>query len=247
MPDNASPTGLTLAQVRALQQQYGPNAVPEPVVHPWRQFAARFWGPVPWMLELAVVLQLVLAKWAEAAVMALLLTLNAVVSFLQERKADRTVALLQHELAVTCRVQRDGAWQRVPAAELVPGDRIHLRNGGFVPADVQVADGSMLVDQSALTGEALPVEAGAGSVAYAGSLVRRGEATGTVSATGTHTFFGKTAELVRVAKSPGHLSGLIMRIVRVLIVFDALLAAAVAVYATATGMPLHELLPYLLI
>lgn len=243
----ALPQGLTSEEARRRLAQSGPNAVPEARPHPWRVFLGKFWAPVPWMLEATVLLQLALGKWDEAHVIAALIVLNAIVSFVQESRPDRALALLKQRLPVTARVRRDGRWQTLPAPELVPGDALHLRMGDLVPADLRLADGSVLLDQSALTGESLPVEAGAGAVAYAGAVMRRGEATGEITATGAHTYFGKTAELVRTAKTESHLARLILQIIRPLIALDVALVLALFVYAITTGLPLHELLPFALI
>ena len=242
-----APAGLSGAEAAQRLQQFGPNAVPEPRVPAWRALAAKFWAPVPWMLEATVVLQLALGKSDEAIVIAALLVVNALLSFAQEARADRALALLKQKLSVTARVRRDGRWQTVPAQALVPGDAIHLRLGDLVPADVRLTEGNMLLDQSALTGESLPAEAKPGTTVYAGSMVRRGEATGEVTATGVHTYFGKTAELVRTAKTTSHLARLIMDIVKDLILLDAVLVLALFVYAIVTGLNLHDLLPFALI
>ena len=155
------------------------------------------WAPVPWMLEAAIALQLVLDKFTEAAVIAGLLVFNAALGFFQEGRAQATLAALKSHLALSASVQRDGAWKIVPSAELVPGDLVKLSLGAVVAADVKIVDGTVLLDQSMLTGESEPVEAGAGAQTYAGALVRRGEATAKVIQTGPRTKFGHTAELVR--------------------------------------------------
>ena len=203
----AEPLGLSSSEAERRLQETGPNTVPEDKRHPLRALLLKFWAPVPWMLEAAVVLELALGKAGEAAVIAALLVLNAVLAFAQESRADRALALLRGRLSVRARVRRDGRWQVISAQELVPGDAIHLRLGDIVPADVRIASGQMLLDQSALTGESLPVEAAARASAYAGSTVRRGEATGEVTATGARTYFGRTAELVRTAKTVTHQIG----------------------------------------
>jgi H+-transporting ATPase len=240
------PDGLTSAEAAARLREVGPNAVAEPRPHPVRAFLGKLWAPVPWMLEATVALQLLLGKVGEAAVIAALLLLNAVVGFVQEQRADRALALLVQRLSVEARVRRDGAWQRVPATGLVPGDALHVRLGDLVPADVTLADGVLLLDQSTLTGESLPVEVGPGDTAPAGSVVRRGEATGEVVATGARTRFGRTAELVRTARTASHLARLVLRIVRALVALDAVLVAAVLAWALATGLPLADLLPFAL-
>ncbi len=239
--------GLTGAEAAARLRQHGPNAVPEARPHPWRVLLGKFWSPVPWMLEATVVLQLALGKTDEAVVIAILLFFNALLSFFQESRANRALALLRQRLSVTARVLRDGRWQTITAQELVPGDVVHVRLGDLAPADIRLTEGAVLLDQSALTGESLPVEAGAGATVYAGSTVRRGEATGEITATGAHTYFGRTAELVRLAKTESHLTQLILRIVRYLITLDVVLIVALFIYAIATGLALHDLLPFALI
>jgi H+-transporting ATPase len=243
----AEPYGLSSAEAARRLRELGPNAVPQEKRRPLRTLALKFWSPVPWMLEAAVVLQVALGKVDEAAVIAALLVLNALLSFLQEGRADRALALLRGRLSARARVRRDGAWRVIAASELVPGDSIHLRLGDIVPADVRIGSGQMLLDQSALTGESLPVEAAQGAAAYAGSTVRRGEATGEVTATGTRTYFGRTAELVRAAKTATHLEGLIFTIVRYLVALDVALVVALLAYAIATGLPLTDTLPFALV
>jgi H+-transporting ATPase len=242
-----APPGLTTAEAAQRSAQYGPNEVAEAKRHPVAAFVRKLWAPVPWMLEATVVLQLVLGKTDEAAIIAALLVFNAVVSFLQEGRANKALALLRKRLNVQARVLRDGRWQLLPARELVPGDVVHLRMGDLAPADVALVDGQVLLDQSTLTGESLPVEAAPGGVAYSGSIVRRGETTGEVTATGAHTRFGKTAELVRTAKTVSHLESLIFTIVKYLVAVDVILVAALLVYALATAMPPADVIPFALI
>lgn len=239
--------GLTSAEAAERLKHYGPNQVAEERPHPLRALMHKFWAPVPWMLEAVVALQLILGKFEEAAIIAVLLIVNAILSFVQESRANQALALLKRHLAVQARVRRDDRWQLIPAQALAPGDVIHLRLGDLAPADVRVTDGQVLLDQSALTGESLPVEADAGALAYAGAVVKRGEATGEVTATGAHTYFGKTAELVRTAKTTSHLERIIFTIVSYLVILDAALVAALLAYALITGMPLTEVIPFALI
>jgi H+-transporting ATPase len=243
----AAPLGLSSAEAERRLKEAGPNTVPEEKRHPLRALLLKFWAPVPWMLEAAVVLEIALGKIDEAGVIAALLVLNAILAFAQESRADRALALLRGRLSALARVRRDGRWHVIPAGELVPGDAIHLRLGDIVPADVRIGSGQMLLDQSALTGESLPVEAAAGAAAYAGATVRRGEATGEVTATGARTYFGRTAELVRAAKTVTHLEGLIFAIVRYLVALDVALVVALLAYAIATGLPLTDTLPFALV
>ncbi len=160
------PTGLSTAQAAQGLIQYGANELAQPRPHLLLALLGKFWSPVPWMLELAIVLQLLLGKRDEALVIALLLCMNALLGFLQEGRANAALALLQQRLNIQARVMRDGRWQSLTARELVPGDRVHVRMGDIVPADLQLVDGDIELDQSSLTGESLPVEAKAGAAAF---------------------------------------------------------------------------------
>jgi H+-transporting ATPase len=241
-----SPTaeGLTSAEAAARLAQYGPNAVAEVQPHGVRRLLRKFWGVIPWMLELAVILDLLLGRWVEAGVIATLLVFNALIGFFQERRAQAALALLRQRLTVTARARRDGRWQTIPAAELVPGDLVRLRVGDIVPADIRLTDGRMQVDQSQLTGESLPVDRQAQSTSYAGSLVSRGEATGVVTETGARTYFGKTAELVRTAEAPRRLELLILQITRYLAALVIVLAVAVFIATLIHGESLLNMLPF---
>ena len=239
--------GLTSSEAAAKLAQYGPNQAAEERPHALLALLGKFWAPVPWMLELTIVVELLLRRYREAAVIGVLLIFNAGIGLLQEKRARSALSLLRQRLEIQARVLRDGRWQLLPARDLVPGDAIHIRVGDMSPADVQIASGQVLLDQSALTGESLPVEAGPGQPAYAGTMVRRGEASGCVTVTGTRTTFGRTTELVRLAKSRGHLETIIFSIVKYLGVLDALLVAGVLVYALAAGLPAGDVLPFALI
>jgi H+-transporting ATPase len=196
------------------------------------------------MLELALILDVVLGRWVEAIMIASLLVFNAVIGFMQEGRAQNALALLRQRLTVTARARRDGQWQEIPAAQVVPGDMVHLRVGDVVPADVLLTDGQVQVDQSQLTGESLPVEQRPESTTYAGSSVSRGEATGVVTATGARTYYGKTAELVRVAEAPRRLEVLIVKIAKSLAALVAVLAVVVFAATVIRGTPLLDMLPF---
>ncbi len=245
-PPCSDQPGLTTAEARARLARFGPNAVREEPLHTWRRFLLRFWAPIPWLLEATVIIQLFLGEWVEAGVIAGLLVVNAVLSFLQEDKAQKALALLRQQLRVEARVRRDGQWITISAEALVMDDLIHLRQGGIVPADVRVCDGSLLVDQSALTGESAAVRIPVGKTAYAGALVRGGEATGFVTATGARTFFGKTAELVRTAHPTNRQEQEIVRVVRDLFVLNAGLIVVVCGVAHLRGLTLTHTLPLVL-
>jgi H+-transporting ATPase len=238
--------GLTGDEARALLAKSGPNTLPDTSVPAWRLALKKFWAPVPWMLEAAILLQVGLREYVEAAVIAGLLVFNAALGFFQEGRAQATLAALKARLALMASVRRDGAWKEVPAAELVPGDTIKLSLGGVVAADVTLVDGSILLDQSMLTGESVPIEAGPGFQTFAGALVRRGEATATVTATGIHTKFGRTAELVQTAHVEGTQQKTVVRVVRNLAMFNGVIILLLVAYAHARRMPVGEIIPLVL-
>ncbi len=238
--------GLTTAEAQARLEALGPNAVPEDRSHPLLGLLRRFWAPIPWLLEASIAIQLFVGERVEAAVIGALLVVNAALSSVQEGRAQKALALLRQQLRVQARVRRDGAWTTLPAEALVPGDVVHLRQGSIVPADVLLADGALLLDQSALTGESAAVSVAAGKLAYAGAMVRGGEASGQVAATGARTFFGKTAELVRTAGAANRQEHEIVAVVRNLFVLNGATAVVVLGYAHLHGLGLGHVLPLLL-
>ena len=235
--------GLTSEEAERRLHDCGPNASLEDEVSPWRRLLKEFWAPVPWMLEAAIVLQLSLGERVEAAVISLLLLFNAALGFFQEGRAQKTLQALKSCLALSASVRRDGAWTIQPAERLVPGDLIKLSLGGIVPADARLLDGEVLLDQSMLTGESLPVEAGVGCTAYAGAPIRRGEAVAEVTATGPRTRFGRTTELVRTAHGISSQQAAVLRVVRNLAVFNSAIVLAQVAYAVVLRLPTHELIP----
>jgi H+-transporting ATPase len=240
------PAGLTSDEARSRLEKSGPNAMPDTALHPLRRALAKFWAPVPWMLEAAIVLEIVLGKYVEAAIIAALLVFNAALGFFQEGRAQTTLAALKSRLALNASVKRDNAWTTVPAAQLVVGDIVKLSLGGVVAADVRLADGSVLLDQSMLTGESVPIEAGAGFETYAGALVRRGEAVAEVTATGARTKFGRTAELVRTAHVESSQQKAVLRVVRNLAMLNGVIIVLLVEYAYALKMPGSEIIPLVL-
>ena len=220
--------------------------MPHTSAHPLQNALAKFWAPVPWLLEASIVLQMVLHKYVEAAVIAILLIFNATLAYFQESRAQATLAALQSRLALNASVRRAGIWKTIPAVELVIGDLVKLSLGGVVAADVHLIDGSVLLDQSMLTGESLPIEAGAGVDTYAGALVRRGEATAEVTAIGVHTKFGRTAELVRTAHVVSSQQKAVLRIVRNLAIFNGAVIILMGAYVITHSMSWSEIIPLLL-
>ena len=220
--------------------------MPDTSIHPLINALTKFWAPVPWLLEASIVLELALHKYLEASVIAGLLVFNAGLAYFQEGHAQATLKALKSRLALNASVRRDGKWKTVPAADLVRGDVVKLSLGGVVAADVHLVEGSVLLDQSMLTGESLPLEAGPGFDTYAGALVRRGEATAEVTTTGLRTKFGKTAELVRIAHTASSQEKAVLRIVRNLAIFNGVIILLIGAYAYAHSMPWSEITPLLL-
>ncbi len=243
---NGATNGLTSDEARHLLETSGPNSMPDTAENPLLRALAKFWSPIPWMLEAATILELVLGKYVEAGIILVLLVFNAALGFFQEGRAQATLAALKKRLALTASVHRDGAWKNIPATDLVPRDIIKLSLGGVVAADVKLLEGNVLLDQSMLTGESIGSEAGPGFQTFAGALVRRGEAVAEVTATGTHTKFGRTAELVRTAHVVSSQQKAVLRVVRNLAVFNSFLIVLMVVYAHTHAMPFAEIIPLIL-
>ena len=241
------PTGLTAEEAARRLAKFGPNAMPDTGAHPLRTALRKLWAPVPWMLEAAILLEIGLGKYVEAGIIAGLLLFNAVLGLMQESSAQATLSALKSKLALVASVRREGAWSVIPAEGLVPGDVVKLSLGVVAPADVRITGGEILLDQSMLTGESVPIEAGAGLQTYAGAMVRRGEAVGQVTATGTRTKFGHTAELIRSAHVASAQEKAVMQVVRNLAGFNAVVIVALAIYAHVLKLPLAEIIPLILV
>lgn len=239
--------GLSASEAEELIKRYGLNEIKEKKKHPVEIFLLKFWNPVAWMLEFTFITELILGKNIEAYIIIGLILFNAVISFKQENKAEKALELLKKQLKITSRVLRDGKWVQLSADLLVPGDVIHIRMGDLVPADTEIISGNVLVDQSALTGESQPVDRNEGGLIYSGSVIKRGEATCRVTATGEKSYFGKTAELIKSAKTKGHIEELVLKIVRYFIMIDGILAVLILVYALVCKLNFVEMLPFALI
>ena len=244
--DTGSPDGLTNEEALRRLNEFGPNAMPDASSHPARMAIEKLWAPIPWMLEAAIILQVLLGEYVGAGIILVLLLFNAALGFFQEGRAQKTLTALKSRLALTASVRRDGAWKGCPAADLVPGDIVKLSLGGVVAADVQLIEGNVLLDQSMLTGESLTTEAGPGFQTYAGALVRRGEAVARVTATGTRTKFGRTAELVRIDHVVSSQQKAVFRVVRNLAMFNGMLIVILVSYALAHAMPARDIIPLVL-
>ena len=242
------PEGLSNDEAAARLEHYGRNTVEERRESPLLKFLGFFWGPIAWMIEVAAVLSAVVGHWTDLVIIAVMLLFNALVGFWHEFQASNAVDALKRQLALRARVRRGGRWAQIDAAELVPGDVVRLRLGDIVPADVKLVDGDYLsVDQSALTGESLPVDKVAGDLGFSGSVVRQGEMTGLVVATGGTTFFGRTAHLVAGAKPESHFQRAILNIGDYLIYLSLGLVAALVVVELFRGTPFLELAQFALI
>ncbi|QIE29991.1 Calcium-transporting ATPase (plasmid) [Caballeronia sp. SBC1] len=253
MPDlqaklGSSPNGLSQAEATKRLAQYGPNEIEEKKTNPLLKFLSYFWGPIPWMIEAAVILSAVARHWPDFAIISVLLLSNALVGFWEERQAGNAIAALKAQLAITAKVIRDGKWGSPAARELVPGDVIRVRLGDIVPADARLLEGDPIeVDQSALTGESLPVTRKAGEAVFSGSIIRQGEIGALVYATGTNTYFGKTAQLVQEAHTVSHFQRAVLKIGNYLIILAVVLVAAIVVVAIVRGDPILTTLQFALV
>jgi len=244
----AAETGLNGDESARRLERFGPNEIPEETVSPLRRFLGYFWGPIPWMIEVAAVLSAIVRHWPDLVIIVVLLLFNAAVGFWQEFQASNAIAQLRKGLALKARALRDGAWQAIAARDLVPGDIVRVRLGDIVPADVRLlGDGYLSIDQSALTGESLPVDRKSGDDAYSGSAVKQGEMIGVVAATGLHTFFGRTAELVSRAHSESHFQKAVLSIGNYLIYVALALVAVLVLVGLERNLPLLELAQFALI
>jgi H+-transporting ATPase len=235
--------GLTSREVEERLRQYGYNEVPEKKVNPVTRFLRKFWGITPWMLEITILLEWILGKYLEMLVVSGLLVFNALLGFFQEEKANAALALLKTKLKANARVKRDGSWLIVPARELVPGDLVRVRAGDFVSADVEIVEGGAEVDQSSLTGESQLLTKKTTEVLYGGSIVRHGEITGGVVATGVRSYLGRTMELVQVARPRLHMEEITSRVAKRLVAIVGALLSLALVYTALRGINLLEVLP----
>jgi H+-transporting ATPase len=240
----SSPAGLTDVEAKKRLAQYGPNEIAEKKTNLFLKFLSYFWGPIPWMIEAAVILSGVVRHWPDFVIILILLFANAVIGFWEERQAGNAIAALKKRLAIVSKAKRDGKWINPPARELVPGDVIRLRLGDIIPADARLLAGDeVAVDQSALTGESLPATHKPGDAVFSGSIMRRGEIDALVYATGTHTYFGKTAQLVEQAQTISHFQRAVLKIGKYLIILAVALVAIIVTVAVIRGDPLLHATP----
>ena len=244
----SSPDGLSQAEAQKRLAQYGPNEIEEKKTNQFLKFLTYFWGPIPWMIEIAVILSGVVRHWPDFFIILLLLVANAVVGFWEEHQAGNAIAALKAKLAIKARVKRDGKWTTPEARELVPGDVIRVRLGDIVPADARLLEGDRIeVDQSALTGESLPATRKSGEAVFSGSIIRQGEIGAVVYATGANTYFGKTAQLVQEAHTVSHFQRAVLKIGNYLIILAVALVALIITVAIFRGDPILATLQFALV
>ncbi len=243
-----STQGLSTQEASDRLLRDGENQLPEESISPLKQFLSHFWGPIAWMIEAAAILSAVVGDWADFAIILALLIGNGVVGFWEEFQAGNAIAALKAKLALKAKVKRDNKWVSIPAKELVVGDLIRLRLGDIVPADVRFLSGDPAqVDQSALTGEYLPVEHQIGDVLYSGSIIKQGEIESIVYGTGARTYIGKTAHLVESAHTVSHFQQAVLKIGNYLIVVALVLVVLVLMVALFRGDPWLTTLRFVLV
>ncbi len=230
--------GLSGAEAAKRLALFGHNEITEKKKNPFLEFLLRYWGPMPWLLELAMGLSFVLHHTLEGIIIFVLLTVNAVIGHLHSRGSQKAIELLKKKLAIKAKALRDGKWGMQESRDLVPGDIISIGLGDIVPADAKIVSGGLSVDASALTGESLPVETHESDIIYSSAVVRRGTARCAVVNTGAHTYFGKTAELVNIAKPKSHQEAVMMAMVKYMMYFG--IGALVLVLAYGLLANLHE-------
>ncbi|MBL3563815.1 plasma-membrane proton-efflux P-type ATPase [Rhodovulum sulfidophilum] len=248
LPPTDPQQGLSTAEAQARLARFGANTLAEEHRSLFKRIFGYFWGPIPWLIEIAAILSLILSDWADFGVILAMLLVNAGVGFFEENKADSAIALLKQKLAPAARVLRDGRWQEIAAKDLVPGDLVRLEIGNIIPADLRLTEGQYLsADEAALTGESLPVDKAVGDIAYSGSVVRLGEMVGEVTATGMNTYFGRTAALVQGPERKSHFQQAVMRIGNFLIVSALVLVSIILIVSIWRENPLWETVQFALI
>ena len=231
--------GLSNSEVKKRFEIFGYNEIVEKRNNLLLEFLLRYWGPMPWLLELAMAISFILRHYLEGIIIFVLLTVNAIIGHMHSRGSQKAVELLKKKLAIKAKVLRDGKWIMKDAKEIVPGDIISVGLGDIVPADAKVIGGELSVDESALTGESLPVDAHQSDIIYSGSVARRGEARCIVVNTGANTYFGKTAELVKIAKPKSHQEEVMMAVVKYMMYFGIAALILVLIYGVVMRMEEH--------
>ncbi|NPA88428.1 MAG: plasma-membrane proton-efflux P-type ATPase [Epsilonproteobacteria bacterium] len=243
--------GLSEEEAKERLKKYGPNEIPEYKEPLWHRIFRRFWGPIPWMIEIAGILSALVHRWEDFTIIMIMLFTNAFLDFYQEHKALNAIEVLKKKLARKALVLRDGKWQEIPAREIVPGDIIKIKIGDIVPADVKLIGGGefLSIDQSALTGESLPVTKKPGDIAYSNSIVKQGEMIALVVGTGLNTYFGKTVGLVAKAEQNqrSHFQKMVINVGNFLIIITVILVALIIFVGVKRHENIWELLEFSLV
>jgi H+-transporting ATPase len=243
--------GLSTEEAQERLKKYGPNEIAEKEETWWHRLFRRFWGPIPWMIEVAAILSAIVKHWEDFTIIVILLLINAIIDFYQESKALNALKVLKEKLARKALALRDGVWKEIDAREIVPGDIVKVKIGDIVPADIKLLDGSgfLQVDQSALTGESLPVNKKPGDTVYANAIIKKGEGIGEVVATGEHTYFGKTVKLVATAErnQRSHFQEMVIKVGNFLIAVTVVMVSIIIYFGIVRGQNLLELFEYALI
>ena len=242
---SSTPSGLSSNEALKRLTEYGFNEITEEKVSSIRKFLNFFWGPIPWMIEIALILSLIIQHWQEFTIIFILLMINGLVGFYQEFTADNTIDLLKEKLSYQADVLRDDKWTELTSREIVPGDVVRVHLGDIIPADVKLINGCYItVDESALTGESLPVDKKVGDVAYSGSIIQRGDMQGLVLVTGSYTYFGKAAKLVTQVKSKSHLEEAVVKIGDYLITLDILMVSFIFIAGLFRNQSFFDILGF---
>jgi H+-transporting ATPase len=228
---------LSEAQIEELHQKFGYNELPEKHDNLFVIYLKNFWGPLPWMLELTIVISILSGNTAEGITIAVLLLVNNGISVRQRISSDKALAILRKNLQVLVRVRRNGEWISLPSRELVPGDLIRLRMGDIISSDAEITEGNLSVDTSSLTGESLPIDITKKDLVYSGSIVRHGEATAIVNGIGINTKYGRTTELLELSHPPTHMESVIFAIIKYFSIINVILAVGIVIFGVVVHAP----------
>jgi len=239
--------GLNESEVKNRLKIFGYNEISEKKKNPLSDFLLRYWGPMPWLLEIAMILSFALNHLLEGIIILVLLTINAIIGHVQSANAQKAVKILKKELAIKVNVLRDRKWITINAKEIVPGDIVALKLGDIVPGDAKIIVNELSVDESALTGESLPKEAQKSSIIYSGSVVKQGEARCVVINTGINTYFGRTTELVKIAKPKSHQEEIMMAIIKYMMYIGIGASILVSIYALILNFGILLILTFVII
>jgi len=242
--------GLSSVEVKRRIEKYGLNEIPEKEDSLFKRILSRFWGPIPWMIEVAAILSALVKKWEDFGIIMVMLLTNSILDFYQESKALNAIKVLKKSLARKALVLRDSKWQEINSKKIVPDDIIKIKIGDIVPADVKLIKGDyVFIDQSALTGESLPVTKKLGDEVYGNAIVKKGEMIAKVSYTGMNTYFGKTVKLVSKAQKEenSHFQAMVMKVGNFLILLTILMIIIIISFGIYRHENIFNLLEFSLV